>query len=357
MRREAHLVPFEPDSTDRRISVPTRNHRSSVLLAFALILALVSGGCAADPETRAAAGGSTTAAGPAEATFPVEIATAGGTVTVGARPERIVSLSPTATEMLFAIDAGEQVVAVDDQSDFPAEAPVTDLSGFTPNIEAIVGYQPDLVVAANDIDGLAERLDELETPLLILPAATDLDDMYDEIEHLGTATGQVREAAELVESLQSDIDHLVDQLPERDTALTYYHELDTTYFTVTSKTFLGDVYALAGLENIADAADDGSGYPQLSAEQIIAANPDFIFLADTKCCDQSGATVRARPGWDTIRAVTDDHVVGLDDDVASRWGPRVVDLLAIVVDAVTAIPPGAAGPDSEAGAGIGESSG
>ena len=135
--------------------------------------------------------------------------------------------------------------------------------------------------------------------------------------------------------MHGDIDGIVKSLPARDVPLTYYHELDPTYFSATSKTFIGQVYSLLGLKNIADPADtDGSGYPQLSAEAIIAANPDLVFLADTKCCQQTAQTVAARPGWNVITAVKDGGVVPLDDDIASRWGPRIVDYLRSVAEAV-----------------------
>ncbi|MGH9283698.1 MAG: ABC transporter substrate-binding protein, partial [Acidimicrobiales bacterium] len=109
-----------------------------------------------------------------------------------------------------------------------------------------------------------------------------------------------------------------------------------SYFSATSKTFIGSVYALLGLENIADAADaEGGGYPQLSAEYIVQADPDFIFLADTRCCQQSAASVAGRDGWGGIAAVRTGSVVALDDDVASRWGPRVVDFLEAVAASIT----------------------
>jgi iron complex transport system substrate-binding protein len=104
-----------------------------------------------------------------------------------------------------------------------------------------------------------------------------------------------------------------------------YHELDPTYYTATSKTFIGSVYKLFGFRDIADAADTtGSGYPQLSGEYIIEQNPQIVVLADTRCCQQTDASVAARPGWSTIAAVQHDRVVGVDDSIASRWGPRIV---------------------------------
>jgi iron complex transport system substrate-binding protein len=290
-------------------------------------VALVGAGCATQPEPGRSSEGS------ADPTFPVSVEAANGTVEIPERPERIVSLSPTSTEMLFAIGAGDQVEAVDDASNYPAEAPQTDLSGYEPNVEAIAGYEPDLAVMAEDPGGLETALEDLDLPVLAQPAAQSLDDTYLQIEQLGTATGHTEEAAALISDMQRDIGELVAAAPTFQQAPTYYHELDDTYFTVTSDTFIGQVYALVGLENIADAARGaGTGYPQLSAEYILQANPDLIFLSDTKCCGESAETVARRPGWDRIAAVQDGAVVELDDDVASRWGPRVVDFLRAVVE-------------------------
>ena len=122
--------------------------------------------------------------------------------------------------------------------------------------------------------------------------------------------------------------------------LTYFHELDDTLYTVTSATFVGAVYALLGLENIADAADaDGAsfGYPQLSAEFLLAADPDLVFLADTRCCATDASTFAARPCFAALRAVRSCDVIELDDDVASRWGPRIVDFLEQAAAAVTQV--------------------
>jgi iron complex transport system substrate-binding protein len=246
------------------------------------------------------------------------------------RPQRIVSLSPTATEMLFAIGAGGQVVAVDSNSNYPAEAPKTDLSAYQPNIEAIAGYKPDLVVYSDDPGELKAGLDKLSIPVLQQPAATNLDDTYAQLDQLGRATGHAEEAGQVASAMRAEIEKIAAAgRPER--PLTYYHELDKNLYTATSKTFIGQLYDQLGMKNIADAADkDATGYPQLSAEYVIKADPDLIFLADTKCCGQSAKTVAARDGWDELTAVRSGGVVELDDDVASRWGPRVVDFLKTV---------------------------
>ena len=276
------------------------------------------------------------AAPTAAASFPVTIENNGTSVVIPEQPDAIISLSPTATEILFAIDAGDQVIAVDDQSNYPAEAPISDLSGFTPNLESIVALSPDLVVVSFDVDGIVAALTAAEIPVLVQYAAATLDDTYLQIAELGTATGQIAKAEELGAQMKADIESAIAQLPVEATNLTYYHELDDTLYSVTSATFVGAVYALAGLTNIADAATGAeSGYPQLSPEFIVAANPKLIFLADTKCCGQTAETIAQRPGFAELSAVSSGNVVELDDDIASRWGPRTVDFVKAVVEAVS----------------------
>jgi cobalamin transport system substrate-binding protein len=254
----------------------------------------------------------------------------GSTSQEPAAARRIVSMSPTATEMLFAIGAGPQVVAVDSNSNYPKEAPKTDLSAYQPNLEAIAGYKPDLVVYSDDPGELGAGLAKLGIPAMKQPAATGLDDTYAQLDQLGKATGHAAEAAKVTATMRAEIAKIVAAgRPERH--LTYYHELDKNLYSATSKTFIGQLYGLLGMENIADAADkDKSGYPQLSAEYVVKADPDLIFLADTKCCGQSAKTVAARDGWDQITAVKSGGVVELYVDVASRWGPRVVDFLKTI---------------------------
>jgi iron complex transport system substrate-binding protein len=267
------------------------------------------------------------------------LTTPAGTITLNAKPAKIVSLSPTSTEDLFAVGAGPQVRAVDDQSSFPASAPRTKLSGFTPNVEAIAKYKPDLVIISNDNGGkLAKRLRALHIPVMLEPAATKLTDVYAQINALGLATGHKTKAKAMVARMKSQIAQIVASVPKRATPLTYYHELSPDLYSATSSTFIGQIYGLLGLTNVADKAEGASsGYPQLSAEYLVASNPDFVFLADTKCCQQDATTVAARPGWSSMAAVKNGNVVGLDDDIASRWGPRIVNYLRAVAARVAAV--------------------
>jgi iron complex transport system substrate-binding protein len=295
------------------------HHRLALAAALAVLaLALAAPSLAAPRASRAKP-------------FPVTVSVDNGKVTIRKRPARIVSLSPTATETLFAIGAGDQVVAVDDQSNYPKRAPHTSLSGFTPNVEAIAALDPDLVVIAFDPKGLSGALDRLGIPVVFQNAAATLPAAYRQIRQLGLVTGHAQEANALAARMNRRIRAIVDKVHAKLQKASVYHELDENLFSVTSDTFVGRVYAMFGLTNIADAAKGaGSDYPQLSAEYVVAANPDLIVLADTVCCGQTAQTVASRPGWSRIAAVRSGSIVRLDDSIASRWGPRLVNLVRAV---------------------------
>lgn len=326
-----------------------RHARRRLVVAAATIAAvsLLTAGCADETATESASSTPTPVETPAPEPEPdpapepepddgfplVDYEVYGRTLTLESRPERIVSLSPSSTEGLFAIGAGPQVVAVDEYSDFPAEAPTTDLSGFTPNVEAIVAYDPDLVVVSYDPGDLVASLEATGIPVLILDAAVTVDDVLAQLGVLGTVTGNSESAQDVIRSLEDRIGTAVAETPQLDAPLTYFHLLDDTLFTVTSSTFIGSVYGLFGLENIADAADpDGEafGYPQLSAEYVVEADPDLVFLAGG-----DAASFAELPALGSLRAVDEGNVIELLPDVPSRWGPRIVDFVEQVAEAVT----------------------
>jgi iron complex transport system substrate-binding protein len=256
-------------------------------------------------------------------------------------PTKIVSLSPSSTETLFAIGAGPQVLAVDEYSNFPAatQSIKHDLSGYTPNVEAIAALKPDLVIH-DGTTKLHEQLAALQIRDLVAAAPVDLSGVYTQIEQIGAATGHVGEAAELVSTMTTEITAAIAKASTAAGGTRFFHEVDNTLYSTTSKSFIGQVYAQFGLVNIADAAGGDSPYPQLSAETIISADPQLIFLADGNF-GESAATVAKRPGWAAITAVKNGNIVVLDADIASRWGPRVVDFVTLIADAVAKIPVGA----------------
>lgn len=291
----------------------------------AVPLVLIAAACGGDDSSSSST--SSTLVAPAETT---PLSDPEGT------PMRIVSLSPTHTEMLFALDAGDQIVAVDSLSNYPeeAEAVRTDLSAYEPNVEAISAYEPDLVVIADDFTGLTEQLDSIGIPVWEGLAPTSLDDVYAQIEDLGARIGRSDEAAMTVGLMQSAVETILGQAPGLDLGLTYYHELDDTYYSVTSNTFIGQLYSLFGLRNIADVSEGTSDYPQLSAEFIVSQDPDLVFLADTVCCGVTAESVGARPGWGELSAVKAGLVFEMNDDLASRWGPRIVEYLWAINEAL-----------------------
>jgi len=290
-----------------------------------------------EAESEAQAGGEDDAPSEAASDFPVTIESDGGIWTLESAPERIVSLSPTATEILFAIGAGDQVVAVDSFSYFPDEAPVTDLSGFDPNVEAVIAFDPDFVVLSNDANDLIASLTELDIPVLVSPAPTDIEGGYATMADLGVATGHADETAAVIAVMRDEIAAAYAVAPE--TSIRVYHELGDSLYSASSFGFVGSVYAEMGATNIADEADaDKSGFPQLTEEYIIAADPELIVITD-----QVGYTaddLAARPGWSEITAVKNGNIVTVNTDIASRWGPRLPQFIEAVTQAVAIISAG-----------------
>ena len=313
--------------------------------AIALLLAgaLVVSGCEnerpAASSAPAAPAAASAAAKNSAPEFPVTVTAAQGDVTIKTQPKRIVSLSASLTEMLYAVDAGSTVVAVDRNSDFPPTAPATDLSGLKPNIESIARYEPDLVVVANDRNGIVDALGSLGITTLLLPSATKLADVYREIELLGAATGHRDKASEVVAGMRADLEAIANSVPTRARPVRYFYELSNSLHSATSDTFIGELLRSVGLVSIADAATGAAGaYPQLSNEFVLDADPDAILLAHTDGTPADPSVIKARPGWSKLQAVRNDRVIALDPDIASRWGPRIVIMLRAVVDATKGLP-------------------
>jgi iron complex transport system substrate-binding protein len=255
-------------------------------------------------------------------------------------PQRIISLSPSATEILYAIGSGKQVIAVDDLSNYPSEAPMTKLSAFNPNVEALLNYKPDLIILNADATKALEvkaALEKLKIKVFLERAPKTLREAYLEITALGRATGKISAAQSVVSDMKSKISAAVKS--RRTTKkISFFHELDNTLYTATSDTFIGRVYKDFNLINIADpaASADSAGYPQLQSEYVIKANPKIIFLADAQY-GESLATLTKRPGWNGIAAVKNKNVVALPEDIPSRWGPRLVDFYQFVADAIVKV--------------------
>ena len=269
-------------------------------------------------------------------------------------PSCVVSLSPSATETLFAIGAGSQVKAVDQDANFPTTGlPNLRVDAFNPSTEALASIcptskahpsaTPDLVVISYDANSIKEGLTALGVKVVEQDAPNTLADALGEIRALGQLTGHVAAANALASKIQGQIATDVKSISTMKKAhplknLSVYYELDPTYYSLTSDTFVGSLLKSLGVTNVADAAASPTdyGYPQLTAEYLIGASPKLILLADTKCCAINATVVKGRAGWSTMASVRSGHLVGLDDDVASRWGPRLSLLMNQLTAAVKA---------------------
>ncbi len=256
-------------------------------------------------------------------------------VTITGAPQRIVSLAPSTTEIAFALGAGSRVVAVDTLSDYPADVKNLPRIGVFPvNYEQVVSLKPDLVLAAG-IQGPDEikKLEDLKLTVLVVGApVTTFDSVMSDIALVGKAIGAEGKAKVVADAMKQRVDAVKAKVANAKTTPRVYWELDATDpakpFTPGPGSFINDMISLAGGVNVAAAAK--SAYPQFSAEEIIAANPDLIILSDScSFFNNPGCvpveSVKTRAGWSAIRAVKNASVFPIDDNLVSRPGPRIVD--------------------------------
>lgn len=253
----------------------------------------------------------------------------GRTVTLESVPERIVSIAPSPTEILFAVGAGPQVVGVDNYSDYPAECALLPKVGdYTLNLEAIASLQPDLIVGG-DLVPLAqlEQLESQGIPYVLLADRT-LEDVLKTIRLAGVITGHVAEADEVADALSDRIDAVkAKTLNVSVVKPRVYIEYDEFMglWTYGPGSFGDDLIAAAGGINIAH--NTSSEYPMVSSEFVIAQNPEVIIYTTGPWSTLSEDTYIERPGWDVIDAVIDEDIHGIDANLLSRYGPRIVDCL------------------------------
>ncbi len=255
-------------------------------------------------------------------------------------PKRIISLSPSATEILYAIGAGNQVIAVDDLSNYPSKAPITKLSAFSPNVEALLNYKPDLIILNADATKALEvkaALEKLNIKVFFERAPLNLKEAYLEITALGRTTGKISGAQSVISEMKRKISAAI-KMGKTKKKITFFHELDNTLYSATSDTFIGKVYKDFNLINVADqaATADSAGYPQLQSEYVIKSNPKIIFLADAQY-GESLETLTKRAGWNGIAAIKSKNVVALPEDIPSRWGPRLVDFYEFIASSTSKV--------------------
>jgi iron complex transport system substrate-binding protein len=266
-------------------------------------------------------------------------------------PQCIVSLSPTATDTLFAIGAGQQVQAVDKDATFPVKGlPSRKINALNPSVESVIGIckktpthrstKPDLVIISYDANQIKEKLTALGVKVIEQDAATSVAGALSQIKQLGALSGHGAAATRLAVSINRTINADIASIkPHPTKVINVYYELDPTFYSLTSGTFVGSLLKSLGIVNIADpqSTSADAGYPQLSSEYIVSANPQLVLLADTVCCHVTAAVVAARPGFSTVSAVVHHHVINLNDSIASQWGPHLGVLMNQLTAAVKAV--------------------
>jgi iron complex transport system substrate-binding protein len=297
------------------------------LLTVALVLAVVLSGCAPAAAPAPSVPGTAAASpSPTAAPFPMTVADdRGKQVTLATAPRRIVSVAPSATEIVFALGAEDRLVAVDDFSDFPAAArALPKVGGTRTSPERIIAHRPDLILAVTQ-GNLAPGL-EAQGQAVIVFDASDIDGVYRNIELVGRVVGREKAAEELVARMRARIDAVAAKTKGITAKPRVLHEVDATdparIFVAGPNNFIDSMITVAGGVNV--AANAQRKFPQLSAEEIVRADPQVIVLGDAKY-GTSVEQVKARPGWQVIDAVRSGRILPIDPDIVSRPGPRLAD--------------------------------
>jgi iron complex transport system substrate-binding protein len=300
--------------------------RNLALLLTLAVIAAILVACGGDDDESNNGTASVTPASTLTGAFPVTIIDDDGdNVRLERAPERIVALAPSFVEILFAIGGGDQVVAVDENSDYPPEevAELPKLSGFDPSVEAIVEQDPDVVLIQFDPGTLKDALRSNGISVLNLASPPSLVGVYQQIHTIGRVSGHAAESQQLTSDMEERINILVANIPDGE-GPRVFHEVDNTLYSVGPGSFIHELYTTLRAKNIAEGT--GQPFPQLNNEAVISADPQVIILADEEF-GESAETVAGRPGWDQISAVRDGRVHGADPDVFSRPGPRLVEAI------------------------------
>tara|TARA_B100000427_G_scaffold210154_1_gene175144 strand:- start:158 stop:1123 length:966 start_codon:yes stop_codon:yes gene_type:complete len=238
--------------------------------------------------------------------------------------QRVISLSTTHTEVIQILGGDNLLVGVDSFSE--TDLPVEKIDAFTVTAEELAKLNPDLVVVAFDFNGIVEGLEGLDINYILLPPAKNFEDVYSQIEKIGVLIDKADEASDLVSLMKNDVSEIIENFSEEN--ITVFHEIGFTYgiYTVNKNSFIGEIYNLLGVENVANLKEDpfGSGYPEFSEEEVINSNPNLIVVGHS---DYLNKDLSTRIGWEEIRAVQNDNVYFLNENLANNWGASTVDLI------------------------------
>lgn len=257
----------------------------------------------------------------------------GRTESFTSSPQRIVSLSPSITEVLFGIGAGDRLVGATKYCDYPSAAnQIPRVGGGTMeslNQEMIVALQPDLVLCKWDShQPLLRNLERLGISVLAL-GPENLAQLYEETRLLGQITGHSPQAEALIQSMQQRVAAIVERVPEGDGPKVFYQVWDEPLMTAGRDSFIGELLGLAGARNV--FAESRIAYPKVNPEVVVAGDPDVILAPGSHGAPVSVESILSRPGWSDVRAIRKKRVYVLDRDTISRCGPRLVDALEEIV--------------------------
>ena len=238
--------------------------------------------------------------------------------------QRVVSLSTTHTEIIQTLGGENLLVGIDSFSE--SELPIEKIDAFTVTADELVNLNPDLVIVAFDFNGIIDGLEALNVNYVLLPPARNFDEVYTQIMEIGNLINKSEESIDLVSEMENDVAEIIESFSAQNVKV--FHEIGYTYgiYTVNENSFIGEIYNLLGVDNIANFKEDpfGSGYPEFSEEEILMANPNLIIVGHS---DYLNKDLSTRVGWEEITAIQSGNLFFLDENLANNWGTNTVDLL------------------------------
>ena len=238
--------------------------------------------------------------------------------------QRVVSLSTTHTEIIQTLGGENLLVGIDSFSE--SELPIEKIDAFTVTADELVNLNPDLVIVAFDFNGIIDGLEALNLNYVLLPPARNFDEVYTQIMEIGNLINKSEESIDLVSEMENDVAEIIESFSAQNVKV--FHEIGYTYgiYTVNENSFIGEIYNLLGVDNIANFKEDpfGSGYPEFSEEEILMANPNLIIVGHS---DYLNKDLSTRVGWEVITAIQSGNLFFLDENLANNWGTNTVDLL------------------------------
>jgi len=238
--------------------------------------------------------------------------------------QRVVSLSTTHTEIIQTLGGENLLVGIDSFSE--SELPIEKIDAFTVTADELVNLNPDLVIVAFDFNGIIDGLEALNLNYVLLPPARNFDEVYTQIMEIGNLINKSEESIDLVSEMENDVAKIIENFSAQNVKV--FHEIGYTYgiYTVNENSFIGEIYNLLGVDNIANFKEDpfGSGYPEFSEEEILMANPNLIIVGHS---DYLNKDLSTRVGWEEITAIQSGNLFFLDENLANNWGTNTVDLL------------------------------